>query len=236
MLRSTCIWLSLGNKRPTPFTTAALELCRVHTEYRQRKESAPVGAREDPVLARLEKEFAVKLECLRPVFHASKSMESSRAYAGKLYHALRHFGYTSDPMYEELEALMGRLQRRHRNVASMQWNAADAAAATTSGGPYDSTSELGGGGADDASASSSSLSDSQALRRSSIDAFNRIRARGKTWTPELGPGEQPGPSPDQVAAHLEGGEMHIPFKHRGHWVLREPGIAPTKEERSVDPW
>ncbi|KAH9579910.1 hypothetical protein LSM04_004161 [Trypanosoma melophagium] len=50
------------------------------------------------------------------------------------------------------------------------------------------------------------------------------------------PTELPHPPKPDPFEPLREGALKMPARHRGHWVLRDPGIAITREERKSDPW
>ena len=229
-----------GDKATSPFVAAALQLCQLqkaHAEELARtgsvasngtrangsKARAPRGgggggggAAESAVAAEIEQAFAEQLEQLRPLFHAARALESSRMYSAKLHAALRYFRMFDDPMYEQLSAVVGRLNKQPR-AASVVWRDP-----TLSTGRHDGGDGSYGGVGEyfDATA----------------DALARVRS-AKHVQPSYAPSEEPAPHPDAVGAEVgHAGEVHASFSHRGHWVLREPGIAATRDERRVDPW
>ena len=66
---------------------------------------------------------------------------------------------------------------------------------------------------------------------------NRAQSMLGSAEPTLSPQEMPAP-PDHAEMGLRLGhdKLKIQDKFRGHWVLRDPEIAITREERREDPW
>nr|CCC90938.1 conserved hypothetical protein [Trypanosoma congolense IL3000] len=50
------------------------------------------------------------------------------------------------------------------------------------------------------------------------------------------PTELPIPPKPNPSAQLRKEALKLPARHRGHWILRDPEIAITREERRTDPW
>ncbi|CBH11703.1 hypothetical protein, conserved [Trypanosoma brucei gambiense DAL972] len=50
------------------------------------------------------------------------------------------------------------------------------------------------------------------------------------------PSELPNPPKPDPSTPLRERALKVPAQHRGHWVLRDPDIAITREERRTDPW
>ncbi|KEG09698.1 hypothetical protein DQ04_04791010 [Trypanosoma grayi] len=64
------------------------------------------------------------------------------------------------------------------------------------------------------------------------NAFSSLEEREETVLPT----ELPNPPKPDSFTPLREGALRMPVRHRGHWVLRDPEIAITREERRSDPW
>lgn len=101
--------------------------------------------------------------------------------------------------------------------------------------------EEGGISTTSSSFSSSSSSPSPIAASSSPSFFSTFR-NGEEGIVSTLPTELPNPPQVFTTATLEytqrrrPGGLRIPAAHRGHWVLQEPEIAITREERKEDPW
>lgn len=169
----------------------------------------------------LEKEFFREVEAFRPVFTMSASLAVSKEYTQYIYRALSYFGLSHDPLMRQISTIVSRSALRQRGA---------------SGGPMEAAA---GGGA--ISTPSSSSSTSTSLPGSFFPAFRREEGIVTTLPTEL-------PNPPQVGEPSSGkesvacrqrrrpGALRIPLGYRGHWVLQEPEIAITREERKEDPW
>ncbi|CCW61729.1 unnamed protein product [Phytomonas sp. EM1] len=75
---------------------------------------------------------------------------------------------------------------------------------------------------------SKSMSGSQNLSR----VLTSLYERAETTLPS----ELPNPPKIDETIPRRPGAVRVPLRHRGHWVLQEPEIAITKNERREDPW
>eukprot|EP00796_Vickermania_ingenoplastis_P011705 gene11705-8053_t len=256
MLRLTTLFRTTalhGGARHAPFVDGALQLRKLHVAHRQASEdyhhllrqeeakksalggskkkgmkkgkskSSPAGGegegstaavqQQEELCLALEREFLREVESLRPVFTMSAGLEVSRTYTTHIYNAMRYFGCHDDPLVRQLSTLVGREAMRRATTVREEKT-------STRRPPLGSGSEL--------PPFSVPSPSSPAVGWSTLEE-NVVT----TLPTEL-------PHPPQVDivddSRRRRGALRIPARFRGHWVLQEPEIAITKQERSEDPW
>lgn len=101
----------------TPFAAVALEMTRLKIEHANILEDDPQGRTD--TARKLQREFAGAVERMRPLFSVATSMEVSRFYSHQMFAAMRHFGYTEDPMTRQLAVQIGKLSLRRQHEATV---------------------------------------------------------------------------------------------------------------------
>lgn len=169
------------------------------------------NAREDQnaeACQAIEQEFLREVEVFRPCFTMSASLEVAQQYSKKLYSALKYFGMEDDPLIRQLDLLLGkRAMQESRNRHQQQQQP----------GFFRGVGARAPGGSGGQSAA---------------DPFTTLAERVETTLPA----ELPHAPKVDAATPLRPGAVRLRHRHRGHWVLQEPDIAITRNERREDPW
>ena len=190
MLRRCVPALGLG-WHESSFTKAALEVINLHQSHRQLVEDAGSETKDALEVRDL---FGRALERVRPLYSVDAGLASNKFYSIKLYRALRHFGATTDPLFESLDRQLSYDARKLRPKV-------------------------------------------QRLKLQGLPVRSHADLQLLGGEHDMRPQELPVP-PDHadMSLQLPKDRPRFHHKYRGHWVLRDPEIAITKEERKEDPW
>lgn len=218
--------------------------------------------REATCLA-LEREFFREVESLRPVLTISASLEASKEYTQYIYHALRYFGLHDDPLMRQLTGLVSRagLRRRVGGVLlEERGEGSFSSRISTSSSASSSCSSFSGLSSNTKSTPSfpRTVKGIESRGREKSEEFSSLSSPSSSFCSPFRNGEEGTvtvfptelPNPPQVGEVGDGrsgnaleyikrrrpGALQIPAAHRGHWVLQEPEILITREERREDPW
>lgn len=186
-------------------------------------------AKQEALCVALERQFFREVEAFRPVFTMSASLELSQQYTRYIYQALRYFGCDDDPLLRQVATLVGRAAMRQQEIGGGGGSAHPVLAASGGSGIQEA-----GGFSFVPRSSSTSPSASSSSSAPTAHYNEALEERvGTTLPTEL-------PHPPQVDRHdsrrRRPGALRMPAAFRGHWVLQEPEIAITREERKEDPW
>lgn len=214
--------------------------------------SPQLQALEDRCLT-IERQFYREVEAFRPIWSMQTAgLGVSLTYSQMVYRAMCYFGCQDDPLMRQLAPLLGRHQMR--NVSEGERDdtmAAEVEASDEGEAARESSTAFHDDGPPPAAAASN-------VRSSNKFTSFRSRANRKGWhgaSPSWRPSPHTEvvetvlpeelPTPPQVrGSPSSGGDANwqqrrpvkIPVAFRGHWVLQDPAIALTREERKEDPW
>ena len=217
MIRAVTWRLSLASQRTTPFTQAALHMLTVHQKHQSLLRDAD-GSREpvEAELRALEAEAEDAVDRLRVCYNTMDAFAASRFYSQKVRLAMRYFGLGDDPLCRSIELQLGRLTRADGKPERVR-----STAVRTYVPAQQSTS-----------AGSAAVAEPADTRQARI-RLDPLEARHFEFKPE----EFPAPPQDFLRrANHQDGHTKFDDTRRGHWILRDPGIATTKAQRRTDPW
>jgi hypothetical protein len=211
MLRCAWVLRSMAMERASPFTQSALRALSLHHRHRELVTSAD-GDRSvnDASLQRIENEFEELLDRLRVTYTAQGSLEVSKFYTQRVHAAMLYFKATDDPLFRQIESRLGKISGDPRLTAARKPRATTLKAYQSGDQPM----------------------------RNSADYLRVVKSsRLQEQHPAARAEEFPAPPEDFLAEqNSRDGYTKLPDGHRGHWVLRDPGIGITKTERRLDPW
>lgn len=183
------------------------------------KKAQDLQEQQEALCVSLEREFLREVETFRPIFTAS-AMLVSREYSQYVYRAMRYFGCSDDPLMRQLSTLLGRSQLKERQQQ-----------------------ERGGGGVESWLLTKRKTKGGECMPGVTDPLEERVVTVLPTELPhppqvssEHGHTTTNSSSSSSFSARRRPGALRFPAAYRGHWVLQEPEIAITREERREDPW
>ena len=213
MLSASRTWASKAMERGNLFSQTALHALALHRRHKDLASAADTEAvtsshELDMQLRAVEKEMAATVDRLRVCYTANAALEVSKFYAARVHGAMQYFGMQEDPLFRQIEARLGRLH-----------------------GPRATQGRV------TRTAIKSAVQPSRIKKDFAMQRENALRSDPLDNDSEYRPNEFPLPAENVVMeANRRDGYSKISAKHRGHWILRDAGIATTKKQRKYDPW